>query len=158
MHNKPICTHIYSYTEKMVMINVNVLLSTNYPWAGPMLLLYLTSEDSSQYVHTLLNMRLDLTKPSIWDFLVKIEFNVYFIRLYHRAKSETDRVLRLGASALCSQLCHTHRKMRNYGLKVLLCTCIAFPYTTCEPEIKWTWVEPFELNANGRVRIEVRRR
>ena len=38
------------------------------------------------------------------------------------------------------------QETRNYGLKVLLCTRIAFLYTTREPEMR-TWAEPFEMNA-----------
>ena len=38
------------------------------------------------------------------------------------------------------------QKRINYALKALLCTHIAFPYTTREVEIKLTWAEPFELN------------
>ena len=35
----------------------------------------------------------------------------------------------------------------NYGLKVLLCTCIAFPYTTCELEMDLGGASSFEMNA-----------
>ena len=44
------------------------------------------------------------------------------------------------------------QKETNYGPKPLLCTCMAFPYTTREPEIlhvnwksiKLTWAEPIQ--------------
>ena len=45
-------------------------------------------------------------------YFVKIEFDIYLISstIELFTKSETDRVLHLGASVLCSRSCHTHRK------------------------------------------------
>ena len=52
-------------------------------------------------------------------------------------------MLGCGARALCLRSCH----IPNYGLKILLCMRMAFPYTMHEPEIiKWTWAELFEMN------------
>ena len=40
----------------------------------------------------------------------------------------------------------SHPQKTNYGLKVMLCTRIAFLYTTRELEVKWTWAESFKMN------------
>ena len=62
-------------------------------------------------------------------FFVKIKFNLYLmsstIELF--AKSETDRTLSLFVIAPHPQ---------KLSLKVLLCTHMAFPYTTSDLEIK----------------------
>ena len=52
-------------------------------------------------------------------FFVKIKFDVCLIssNIELFAKTEADRALRLGASALCLRSRHTHRK---YGLKVAI--------------------------------------
>ena len=53
-------------------------------------------------------------------------------------------MLGYGDTALCLRSRHTPR---NYGLKALLCTRMAFPHTTVtRKSIKWTWAEPFEMN------------
>ena len=61
-------------------------------------------------------------------------------KLYHRANLHSSFklihcALCCGDTALCLQSCHTPNNREIYSLKALLCTRMAFPLTTREPEM-----------------------
>ena len=64
---------------------------------------------------------------------------------YHRARCETDYVLRFGARVLCN---HAPNIQNEKSLKVLPCTRKVFRILHVNwKSIKWTWAETFEMNA-----------
>ena len=71
-------------------------------------------------------------------------------KLYRRAnpRSSLRPIVRLVVEIqrfVCNRA--TPQQSRNYELKALLCTRMAFPHTAVtRKSIKWTWAEPFEMN------------
>ena len=58
-------------------------------------------------------------------------------KLYHRAnlRSSLRPIARFIGEIQCFVCDRTTPPLRNYGLKALLCTRMAFPHTTRDPEI-----------------------
>ena len=84
-----------------------------------------------------------MRKSSMRDFFVQAEFD----KLYHRAKLQTDCVLRCGDTAIRLQSRHTPNNreitvQRHYYARIWCFRILRVNRKL----IKWTWAEPLEMN------------
>ena len=88
-------------------------------------------------VYNVLYVCPSLRKPGIWDFFVRVEFYVWLIsstiELTHVQVSDRLCTSLWRYSALFATAPYPQQS-RNYGPKALLCTRMAFPHTTRDPE------------------------